>query len=68
MIQNVTFLGAAIDKSDKLKTKDKMATVFSQVIAGVIKNVFTKKDWILVCFYSICETDLAMGRHDCFSD
>ena len=68
MIQNVTFLGAAIDKPDKRKTKDKMAMVFNQVVAGEIKNVHTKKDYILSLLYTPCELDLAMGRHDVFSD
>ena len=61
-------MGAAIDKPDKLKSKDRIASIFSQVIAGEIKNVYTKKDYILGMLYSPCEVDLAMGRHDVFSD
>ena len=65
IIQNVTFMGAAIDKPDKTKSRFKIAEVFSQVVAGEIKNVFTNKDWILL-FYNVCETDLAMGRTDVY--
>ena len=37
-------------------------------MAGEIKNVYTKKDYILGMLYSPCEVDLAMGRHDVFAD
>ena len=61
-------MGAAIDKPDKSKTRAKISCVFSKVVAGEIKNVYTKKDYILAFCYTPCEWDLAMGRHDCFSD
>jgi len=67
IIQNVTFLGAAIDKPDKEKTRRRMAEVFSNIVAGEIKNVFTANDWILP-MYMVCETDLAMGRSDVFTE
>ena len=51
IIQNVTFLGAAIDLPDKDKTRAKMIDILSQVVCGEIKNVYTKKDWILAAFY-----------------
>lgn len=41
VIQNVTFLGAAIDLPDKAKTREKMAKVFSSTISGELKNVYT---------------------------
>ena len=52
VIQNVTFLGAAIDRPDKAKTRWKMANVFSSTISGEIKNVFTKNDWILFLYHA----------------
>ena len=67
IIQNVTFMGAAIDKPDKAKTRFKIAEVFSHVVAGEIKNVFTNKDWVLL-LYNVCEIDLAMGRTDVYDE
>jgi|ABSN01.1.fsa_nt_gi hypothetical protein len=58
-------MGAAIDKPDKAKTRVKMSEVFSQVVAGEIKNVYTCKDKILL-LYNACELDFAMGRSDVF--
>ena len=50
VIQNVTFLGAAIDLPDKEKTREKMASVFSSTISGEMKNVHTTKDLILISY------------------
>jgi len=66
IIQNVTFLGAAIDIPDKPKTRVKMAGVFSKTVAGQIKNAFTESDMILIT-YMISNRDLAMGRNACFT-
>ena len=60
-------MAAAIDKPDKTKSRFKIAEVFSQVVAGEIKNVFTSKDWALL-FYNVCEIDLAMGRSDVYDE
>ena len=60
-------MGAAIDKPDKVKTRVKMSEVFSHVVAGEIKNVYTCKDWVLLS-YDVCELDLAMGRSDVFAE
>ena len=60
-------MGAAIDKPDKVKTRVKMSEVFSHVVAGEIKNVYTCKDWVLLS-YNVCELDLAMGRSDVFAE
>ena len=68
VIQNVTFMGAAIDKMDKSKTRVKMASVLSNIVAGEIKNVWTKKDWILAGLYTPCEGALAMGRDDVYPE
>ena len=68
VIQNVTFLGAAIARPDRAKTRQKMASVFSQTINGELKQVYTKNDWILATFYTVSELELAMGRHDCFEE
>ena len=67
VIQNVTFLSAAIGKLDKSNQRQKMAAVFSHVIAGEIKNLWTKNDLILV-LYHCCEKQTAMGRDDIFPD
>ena len=65
LIQNVTLMGGAIDKLDRDKTKQLWATILSTVIPGEIRNVFTKKDLILL-MYSICETDHSAGRNKLF--
>ena len=67
VIQNVTFLGAAIDLPDKEKTRAKMIDTFSSVVNGEIKNVHTKLDWILALNYTPCELDWAMGRNEVFT-
>ena len=63
----MTFLGAAIDLPGKDKTRAKMVDTFSNVVAGDIKSVYTKKDWILASFYSPCELDWALGRNAVFT-
>ena len=68
VVQNVTFLGAAIDRPDRHKNVNKIMAVFSQVISGRIKNVYTKKDWVLAALYSGCEMDQAMGRCPVFTE
>ncbi len=67
VIQNVTFLGAAIDLPDKVKTRRKMASVFSSTISGELKNVYTQKDLILI-LYACGQLDFAMGRYECFAE
>ena len=48
VIQNVTFLGGAIDRLDREKTMDHWSTILSQTVPGTIKNVYTKKDFVLL--------------------
>ena len=55
IIHNVTFMGGAIDRLDRDKTKLLWSGILSTIIAGEIKNVLTKKDLVLL-LYSICET------------
>ena len=51
LIQNVTFMGGAIDRLDKNEAKlFKWSTIFSEIVNGEIRNVYTKKDVILVFF------------------
>ena len=54
IIHNVTFLGAAIDRIDRDKTKYLWADILGTVLPGEIKNVYTSNDWILI-YYSACE-------------
>ena len=56
LIQNVTFMGGAIDRPDKEKTRELWAEIFSSTVSGQISNVYTKKDLILL-LYSLCEVD-----------
>jgi len=63
----VTFLGAAIDLPDKDKTRAKMIDTFSNVVAGDIKSVYTKNDWILASLYTPCERDRALGHNAVFT-
>ena len=65
VIHNITFMAGAIDKMDRDKTKELWAEIFSTTVPGQIKNVYTKKDMILM-MYSICETDASQGRNDVF--
>ena len=39
---------------------------FSSVVNGEIKNVHTKKDWILAILYTPCELAFAMGHNEVF--
>ena len=41
LIHNVTFLGAAIDRLDRDKTKSMWADILGTVLPGEIKNVYT---------------------------
>lgn len=66
IIHNVTFMGGAIDRLDRAKTRHLWTSVLSTVVAGEIKNVRTKKDLILI-LYSICETTESQGRNDIFN-
>ena len=66
LIHNVTLMGGAIDRLDRAKSKELWATILSSVISGEVKNVFTKKDYILL-MYSICETDQSAGRNKLFT-
>ena len=52
IIQNVTFLGAAVKLPKKTKTKMDTVDCFSNVVNGEIKNVHTKKDKILKYFFT----------------
>lgn len=67
VIQNVTFLSAAVISPDKSKSRQKIAAVFNRVICGEIKNMWTKDDYILF-LYHCCEKETAMGRDDAFPD
>ena len=55
LIQNVTFMGGAIERLDKDEARlHKWSTILSEIVNGEIRNVYTKKDAILVLF-QICE-------------
>ena len=55
LIENVTFLAGAASRFDKDdRAKEYWARVFSAVVNGVIRNVYTKVDKILH-FYRLCE-------------
>lgn len=58
-------MGAAIDKLDREKTKGLWSNILSSTVAGEIRNVYTKRDLILI-MYSICETDTSAGRNKIF--
>ena len=62
IIHNVSFLGAAIDRLDREKTKFLWANILSTVLPGEIKNVYTSYDWILL-YYSMCEHEKSQGRN-----
>ena len=54
IIHHVTFLAAAIDRMDRLKTRMRWADILGTVLPGEIKNVHTTTDWVLLG-YSISE-------------
>ena len=65
VLQNITFMGGAVDVLDKAKHKALWTMILSQSIPGSIKNVYTRKDAILL-LYSISEFDWAIGRNPMF--
>ena len=67
LIQNVTFMGGAIDRLDREKTRALWSNILSSVVPGQIRNVYTKKDLILI-LYSICEIDESVGRNIIFAN
>ena len=67
LIQNVTFMGGAIDRLDREKTRSLWSNILSSVVPGQIRNVYTKKDLILI-LYSICEIDESVGRNIIFAN
>ena len=66
VVQNVTFMGAAVDVLDKAKIEQRWVSVFSQTISGTITNAYTKSDAILL-LYSASQVDYSLGRHPVFS-
>ena len=66
VLQNVTFMGGAVDKLDKQKNRDLWADILSSQVPGVVKNVYTRKDAILL-LYSAAEFDYAIGRNAMFA-
>ena len=60
-------MGGAADKLDKQKNRDLWATILNCQIPGVVKNVYTRKDAILL-LYSVAEFDYAIGRNAIFSN
>ena len=62
----MTFLGAAIDRIDRDKTKLLWADILGSVLPGEIKNVYTTNDWILI-YYSACETEQSQGRNSVYT-
>jgi len=56
-----------VDSFDKTKHSELWQNIFSSQIPGSIKNVYTKKDMILL-LYSAGERDSAIGRNALFVD
>ena len=50
VIQNVTFLGGAADCLDKGKHKENWELILHSTIPGIVKNVYTRKDVILILY------------------
>jgi hypothetical protein len=65
VIQNVTFMGAAVDVLDKPKSEQLWIKVFANTINGTITNAYTKSDAILI-LYSASQVDLSLGRNPVF--
>jgi len=62
LMQNVTFLAGAMSKLDKdAKTKAFWAEIFSKSVNGEVRNVYTRKDFILILF-SISQLSWSAGR------
>ena len=65
IIHNVTFMGGAVDRIDRPKSRELWAQILSSILSGEVKNVYTKKDLILL-LYSMCETAFSQGRSTVF--
>jgi len=65
IIQSLTFMGGAVDKLDKPKHKELWTQILTDTVPGTIKNVYTKKDAILL-LYQISQVDYAIGRNPMF--
>lgn len=65
IIHEITFLGGAIDCLDKSKHTQLWQKILSDQIPGTIKNVYTKKDFMLL-LYTITGLDWAIGRNAIF--
>jgi hypothetical protein len=50
IVQNVTFMGGAVDVLDKAKKEDLWVQIFSRTISGTIVNAYTKSDAILLLY------------------
>ena len=50
IIQDVTFLGGAVDRFDSKNGWEKWARIFSNQIPGQIKNVHTQEDFALIAY------------------
>lgn len=61
----MTFLGGAVDQLDKQKSCQMWQTILSRQVPGQIKNVYTKRDLILL-LYTLAESDWALGRNATF--
>ena len=65
VVQNVTFMGAAVDVLDKPKIEQRWVNIFASTVSGTIKNVYTKWDVILL-LYSASQFDHSLGRNKVF--
>jgi hypothetical protein len=67
MVHEVTLLGGATNCLDNPKNSQLWNSILSAQVAGQIKNVFTKRDLVLL-LYSASEVDCAVGRSACFTE
>jgi len=68
LIQNVTFMGAAISQFDRnAQTQAVWSKIFSQTINGSIRNVYTKKDMILL-LYTSSQLRYSTGRNQVMAE
>ena len=67
LIHKVTFMGGAINRLDRDKSREQWSTILSQIIPGEIKNVYTKKDLVLL-LYSASEQGKSTGRNNIFPE
>jgi hypothetical protein len=51
IIQNVTFMGAAVDLLDGPKIEQRWVSIFSATISGRIINAYTPWDCVLLLLY-----------------